>query len=69
MRRPLLLDLARVELPEADRVVERASEEHRSGVVPLERKDRALVHREHEMKVARRSANHFAHQLPPRRSP
>lgn len=56
MRRPLLLNLARVELPQADRVVERASKEHRSRVVPLEREDRALVHRKHEMEVARWSA-------------
>ena len=54
VRAPLLLDLARVELPEADRVVERAGEEHRAERVPLEREDGALVHRQDEVQVARR---------------
>lgn len=56
MSRPLLLDLAAVELPKADGSVEGASEEHRAEVVPLEREDGALVHGEDEMKVARGTA-------------
>jgi hypothetical protein len=63
MRRPLLLDLAAVELPQADGGVEGAGEKHRAEVVPLEREDGPLVHREDEMEVAGRTAKEEGGEL------